>query len=389
MIITRIGELLTLEGDGLGLRHNVSLRIEAGRVAEIIEGECTGSDVLDAGGRLVTPGLIDPHTHLIFAGSRADEFDRRARGQSYAEIAAAGGGISSTVRATRAASDEELIGLALRRLDRFLQQGVVAVEAKSGYALSIDGELRLLRLLKEVARQHVVKVSATLLAHVPPPDMERNEFVDRFIAEAIPQAASEGLAEAVDVYCDAGAFTLEESERILRSAQRHGLGVRVHAEQFTYTGAAELGAQLAAWSVEHLEELSAAAPAALAASHTVCNLLPGAALTLGLPWPPARRLIEAGCRVALGTDCNPGSSLTESLPLMMSLACMQMKMSCQEVWRAVTVHAAHAISRDGGRLTVQQPANLAIWQVADHREVVQHYGSSLVEKVMIAGKWVL
>lgn len=387
MFITRIGQLLTMEGAALGLRSNVSLRVENGRVAEIIDGEVSRhGDAIDAGGQLVTPGLVDPHTHLIFAGSRADEFDRRARGQSYNEIAAAGGGILSTVRATRAASDEELIASTLARLDRFLRNGVVAVEAKSGYALSIEGELRLLRLLKRVAQQHVVKISPTLLAHVPPPDLPRQVFVDRFIAEAIPQAAQEKLAEAVDVYCDVGAFTLDETERILNAAKSLGLRLRVHAEQFTYTGAAELAAKLGAASVEHLEELSADGPALLARSQTVCNLLPGAALTLGLKWPNARALLDAGCLVALGTDCNPGSSLTESLPLMMSLACMQMKMSCEEAWRAATVNAARALGHDLGRVAVGASANLVIWRANDYREVIQHYGDSLVEAVIVDGQ---
>jgi imidazolonepropionase len=196
-----------------------------------------------------------------------------------------------------------------------------------------------------------------------------------------------GLAESLDVYCDAGAFTLDETRALLAAGRAARLRLRVHAEQFTHTGAAELGAEFGCASVEHLEQLAATAPALLARAGTVCTLLPGAALTLKLPWPDARRLLDAGCRVALGTDCNPGSSLTEALPLMMSLACMQMGMSCAEAWRGVTVEAAHALGRaDAGRLAVGDRGDLVVWDADDHRAVAQHYGASLVRTVVRAGK---
>ena len=403
LLVENIGELLTIPstardadagrpGARLGIVHDASVAVKAGRVvyagpARGLPDELRALPRVDAGGALCTPALVEPHAHPVFAGSRAREFDLRARGATYLEIQAAGGGIRSSVLATRAASDQELVDGTLARLDRFLANGVTVVESKSGYDLTIEGELRLLRVLAEVRRRHVVDLSPTLLAHVPPLDGDRAEFVRRFTDEAIPTAQREGLAEAVDVYCDTGAFTLDEARTILTAGQRAGLLLRAHAEQFTHTGVAELAAQLGARSVEHLEQLGESAPALLARAGTVCNLLPGAALTLRLPWPDARALLDAGCRVALGTDCNPGSSLTESLPLMMSLACMQLRMSCEEAWLGVTREAAHAVNRpDAGHLQPGARGDLIIWDASDHQEVVQHFGVPLVRTVFVAGQ---
>jgi imidazolonepropionase len=393
LLIEDIGELITngeREGDPLGLVHHAAVLILDGKVVFAgASGDLpqVGREVprLDARGALCTPGLIEPHAHPLFAGSRAHEFDLRAQGKTYLDIQRAGGGILATVRATRAATDEALIASTCGRLDRFLASGVTVVEAKTGYDLGVEGELRLLGLYRQVRARHPIDLSPTLLAHVPPPDCaDRAEHVRQFAA-ALPRAV--GLAEAFDVYCDAGAFTLDETRLLLSAARAAGLALRVHAEQFTHTGAAELAAELGARSVEHLEELSDTGVAALARSGTVCNLLPGAALTLKLKWPDARRLLAAGCRVALGTDCNPGSSLTESLPLMMSLACMQLGMSCAEAWRAVTVEAAHAVGRaDAGRLVAGARGDLVVWDAGDHREVAQHYGVPLARTVVVGGR---
>jgi imidazolonepropionase len=393
LLIDNIGELLTLEGEGLGLVRDAAVAVRDGVVAFAGPRRDLPAGIdaprIDAGGRLATPGLVEPHAHVVFAGSRAAELDLRARGATYQEIQAAGGGIASTVRATRAASDEFLIDGICARLDRFLRHGTTVVEAKSGYDLTIDGELRLLRLIAAARARHVVDLSPTLLAHLPPPPSEapdRAAFVRAFCERAIPEAARGGLAEAVDVYCDAGAFTLDEARAILEAGRAAGLGLRAHAEQFTHTGIADVAAALGARSVEHLEELGPETPARLAAAGTVANLLPGAALTLRLRWPDARRLLAAGCRVALGTDCNPGSSLTESQPLMMSLACTQMGMTAAEAWRAVTVDAARAVARpECGRLVPGARGDVVLWDTDDHRAVPQHLAGLLTHTVVVRG----
>ena len=398
LVVENIGELVTCAGAGpgdgaLGLLHHAAVAIRDGRV--VFAGPARdlpanlGGPRLDAGGRLVTPGLVDPHTHLLFAGSRAHEFDLRNQGRPYLEIQQAGGGILATVTATRAASDEALLQAAVARLDRFVGHGVTVVECKTGYDLTVEGELRLLRLYDALRRRHPIDLSPTLLAHVPPPGADaagRADFVRRLCDEAIPTAARDTGCEAVDVYCDAGAFTLDETRAILSAARRHRFALRAHAEQLTHTGAAALAAELGAASVEHLEQLAADAPPRLAAAGTVCNLLPGAALTLKLPWPDAGRLYAAGCTVALGTDCNPGSSLTESQPLMMSLACTQMGLSAAQAWLGVTRAAARALGRnDCGRLAPDSRGDLVVWDADDHRQIPQHLGASLTRTVVIRG----
>ncbi len=398
LLVTEIGELLRCDGadprDPLGVVRDAAVLIDdggrvafAGPRADLANDRVPpGTPRLSAAGALVSPGLVEPHAHPIFAGSRAGEFALRARGATYLEIQAAGGGILSTVRATRAAADAELVATTRARLDRFAAHGTTFVEAKSGYDLSIEGELRLLRLLRATGGA----IAPTLLAHVPPPPEldggDRATFVRRFCEEAIPRAAAERLAEAVDVYCDEGAFTLAEARTILEAARAHNLALRVHAEQFTHTGAADLAAELGARSVEHLERPGDGTPARLAAAGTVVNLLPGAALTLRLPWPDARRLLAAGCTVALGTDCNPGSSLTESQPLMMSLAVTQLGMTVEEAWLGVTRHAARAVGRaDRGHLGPGAVGDLVVWRSHDHRELVQHLGGAAPRAIVIGG----
>ncbi len=341
-----------------------------------------------AGGRLVSPGLIDPHTHLIWSGERSLEFDLRNLGTSYQEIQQRGGGILSTVTATAQASDEALIAGMQARLSRMLAQGVTLCEVKTGYGLRPQAELRLLRLIHEAAQGHAVAVSSTFLCHVPPPELgagERPGFIAALRA-ALYDAAMAGAA-AVDVYCDAGAFTLAETEALLTAGRAAGLRLRCHAEQFTYTGAAELAARLGAASVEHLEEIDDRGIAALAAAEVVANLLPGAALTLRLRWPDGRRLLRAGVRVALGTDCNPGSSYTESLPLMMTLGCTQMGLSAAEAWLGVTRHAGRALGvTDAGCLVSGARGDLVIWEAERYREVCQHFGVPLLHRVYRAGR---
>lgn len=336
---------------------------------------------------LVTPGLVDPHTHLVWAGDRSAEFEQRNLGATYQDIQHSGGGILSTVRATQQASDEALTAGLHARLRLALGHGVTTCEVKTGYGLLPPAELRLLRLIVAAAHAQPLTVSPTYLCHVPPPglsDAQRRLFLDDLLA-SIPLAAQAG-AHALDVYCDAGAFTLDETAALLTHARAHGLRRRCHAEQFTHTGSAALAAALGAHSVEHLELLTSHDIQCLAHSGTVANLLPGAALTLRLPWPDARRLIQAGVWVALGTDCNPGSSYTHSPALMMSLACTQMGLSSAEAWLAVTQHAARAVGDlQRGALVPGAPADLVLWDAQHHHQVSQQLGQPLVRQVFVAG----
>lgn len=379
------GQLLTMEGEGIGLREGGVLRMGLGKILPPEAEVARDAIRLDARGKVVAPGLIDPHAHPIFAGQREQEFDMRAKDKTYAEIAAAGGGIWSTVCATRAASDALLLRGLRRRLLTMRRHGVTTCESKSGYALSVEGELRLLRLLGEY--DGVLELIPTLLgAHAIPPDEDRNAYVDAIVNEMIPRAST---ATFCDVFCDEGAFTVEEARRLLLAARASGLGLRLHAGQFADIGAAELAAELRATSADHLEHVSASGIVALAHAGVVATLLPGAALTLGLPWPHAREMIEAGVTVALGTDCNPGTSMTEALPLMTTLAVTQMHMTCEEVWRAVTVNAARAVGRtDLGRLAPGTQADVVIFDFNDWRALPYHFGTPRALCVIKRGKLV-
>lgn len=401
LVIRKAAQVLVLDGAGVGLVERGAVACRGERIlgvcpdAELEQtfGVGAGTRVLDAAGGVVTPGLVDPHTHPVFAGQRCVEFGMKAQGKSYLEIHKAGGGILSTVRATREASFDELAAVLAANLSRLLSWGVTTCEGKSGYALETEGELRLLEVLRTVGDCHPVDVEPTLLgAHALPPEHadDRQGYVALVAEQMVPRAAREGLARYCDAYCEDGAFSADEVEQIFRAASAHGLGLRLHAEQFTHQGGAELAAQLGAVSADHLEAVSPAGVAAMARSSTVAVLLPGAALTCRCPWPPARALLDAGVAVALGTDLNPGSSMTASLPLMMSLACMQMQVSCEEAWRGVTVAAARSLGRDDiGRLAPGCIADLAIFDAPDYRYVPYHYGENHLRAVVKRGRVVL
>lgn len=345
---------------------------------------------LDARGGLITPGLVDPHTHVVFGGDRSGEFALRAAGATYQEIAEAGGGIRSTVQATREADDAELEAAATAHIALQIQRGVTTAEAKSGYDLTADGELRLLEVILRLGRTLPIDLSPTLLgAHVLPPEYSdhRNGYVDLVCETMIPSAARHRLADAVDVYCDPGAFTLEESRRILDTARIHGLARRIHAEQFENLESAGMAAGLGAVSADHLEAVSQSSMKAMAKAGTVAVLLPGAALTLDCPWPPADALLRAGVDLALGTDLNPGTSMTENLHLMMSLGCMKMGLTVDQAWTAVLTGAARAACRpEAGRLAVGGPADLVIFDCAHHAAVPYHLGGNHVRIVIKAGR---
>lgn len=403
-LLIRCGQLVTCApgarpragcGD-LGVVQPGVLGVADGRVAWVGTPEAAAGmharTEVDCPNACVVPGLVDAHTHPVYAGSRVGEFAMRARGASYMEIHQAGGGILSTVRSTRQASASDMLERATRILARMLAHGATTVEAKSGYGLDEETELRDLRVIREAARRVPLDVVPTFLgAHAVPPEYEgrRADYVDLVVEHMLPRVAAEGLAEACDVFCEDGAFSLEESERILRAALRHGFAVKAHAEEFAYLGGARMAASLGALSVDHLLSLPPSDFASLREAGTVAVLLPATTLFLGkTAYAPGRGLLDAGVPVAVATDFNAGSCLTESLPAALSLAVLQMKLTPEEAILAGTVNAAHALGRghDRGSLEPGRRADFLVLEVGDYREWLYHFGVNLVGEVWIAGR---
>ncbi len=351
-------------------------------------------ELLDAGGGTVIPGFVDAHTHLPFAGFREDEFDRRLAGESYAEIAAGGGGIVATVAATRAASFDELLALTLQRLDRQLLAGTTTTEAKSGYGLELEAELKQLRVLREAAHRHPVEIAATAMpAHEVPPEWRHDPdgYVELIVARIHPAIAAQKLAEGVDVFCERGVFSPHQTRRVLADVHRYGWRVHLHADELSDLGGGKLAAELAAASASHLLHVSPEGIAALAQAGVVAVLLPGASFFLRERYAPARELVEAGVPVALATDCNPGSSPTESMPAIMALACLGARLSSEEALVAATVNSAAALGRAAriGTLEVGKQADLVVLDAPSPRHLVYHYGVNLVRHVVKAGRVVV
>jgi imidazolonepropionase len=405
LVIKNAAELLTLspslkEGSGLGIIRNGAVAVEGGKIAWIgktdelsgaIPSERRGREI-DASGKVVMPGLIDSHTHLVFAGSREHEFEQRLRGLSYLEIAERGGGIVSTVEATRRASFEELFFLGKRRLDRMLSKGVTTVEAKSGYGLSLQDELKILRVTKALQDDHPIDIVPTFLgAHTVPKEFRENRrrYIDLVTEEMIPEVAREGLARFCDVFCEEKAFSLEESRKILETGKRYGLKPKIHADQLTPGKGAELAAEVHALSADHLEYVSQTGMARMAESGVTAVLLPGATFFLSMKkYPPAREMIRAGVPVALATDLNPGSSMTESLPLMMTMGSLFFRMLPGEVILATTLHAAKSIALENqiGTLDAGKQADLLVLDIPNYQYLPYHFGVDHVQTVIKKGK---
>jgi imidazolonepropionase len=349
------------------------------------------AQTFDVGGRWVTPGLVDCHTHLVFAGDRSGEFEQRLAGIAYADIARAGGGILSTVKATRAATEDQLVAMAAPRLEALMADGVTTVEIKSGYGLNLDAELKQLRAARALARQFAIRVTPTFLgAHAMPFDaLSREAYVAAIINDMIPAVAGEKLADAVDVFTETIAFTLAETEQVFAAAQRYGLKIKIHAEQLSCMGAAALAARMGALSADHIEYLDDAGVAAMAQHGTVGVLLPGAYYALReRRKPPVDALRRAGVPMAVATDLNPGSSPLASLRLAANMACVMFGLTIDEAWLGITRHAAQALGLGDtiGTLDAGKRCDLAIWNVERLAEVITWIGLQKLQCRVVGGE---
>lgn len=347
--------------------------------------------VVDAAGKVVLPGLVDPHTHVVFAGSREHELEMKIQGVPYLEILARGGGILDTVRSTRAASREELFRAGEKYLDEMLAQGTTTAEAKSGYGLTLDDELKTLEVARDLQEAHPVDLVPTFLgAHAIPEEYKENpdDFVELVISEMLPAVARSGLASFCDVFCEEGVFSVEQTRRILSEAKSLGFELKIHADEMVPLGGAELAAELGATSADHLMVISDHGIEMLAASDTVAVLLPATTFcVMGERYAPARKMIEKGVAVALSSDFNPGSSPVNSLQIVMGIACRQLKMTPAEVVSAVTINAAHAIgcASSVGSIEVGKKADLVVFDAKDYRYLMYRFGTNLVDRVIKSG----
>ena len=405
LAVLHASQLVTLAGpqqprvgsdmSDLAIIHDGGMLITDGKIdivgsSDRIEKNASSAEIIDAGGRVVLPGFVDAHTHLVFAGNRLDDFERRARGETYEQIAKAGGGIWSTVEKTRAASGDELFAQAQKHTEWFLRCGTTTVEAKSGYGLTVEDELKILRVMSRLNEETPLEIVPTFLgAHAVPREMDADEYIELVIDEMLPRIVTEKLAEFCDVFCERGYFDVKKSRRILTAARELGLRLRIHADQLTSSGGAKLAAELEATTADHLEKTDEQGIAAMKSVGVQPVLLPGSVYVLGsTDYPRAREMIEAGLAVVIATDFNPGSSPTASMPMILSLACTQMKMSPPEAITAATINAAYSLNRGDriGSLERGKLGNFSVFDCEDYRELAYWFGTPQTHSVYVKGK---
>jgi imidazolonepropionase len=400
LLITGISQLVTAEGarakhgcemSALKVVRDAAFAVSEGRIAWVgsaRDWDGQAERIVDVGGSAVLPGLIDPHTHAVWAGDRMADFDARTSGATYEEILKAGGGIRSTVRATVAASREELVGLAKPRLETLMRSGATTIEVKSGYGFTPAAEIAILEAIQTVAKDVPSRVLATLLIHIPPVDVaDRQDYVDEACGELIPEVSRRGLATAVDVFVEREAWHVDEAEAMLECAKRNGLAVKLHSDQFRSIGGVELGVRFGALSIDHLEAAGAREIACVAKSQTVATILPGVSLHLGIASAPGRKLIDAGASVAVGTDLNPGSSPLFSIAAALGLAVRMNGLTVDEAVVAGTVNAACALGlADRGRLEVGCVADFIVLESNDWRDLIYQMGANPVREVWVGGR---
>ena len=414
IFIRKASQLITLKGSSnapltgekmgeLHIIENGSVWIENGKImavgtdeelAQQYKDRMDETDIIDASGKTVTPGFIDPHTHLVYAGSRENEFNMRLNGATYMEIMNAGGGIHATTRATREADEETLFNESKHRLDQFLKHGVTTIEAKSGYGLSLEHELKQLQVAKKLNEAHPIDIVSTFMgAHAVPSEYKErpDDFVRLVVEEMIPKVSELKLAEFNDVFCERGVFTPGQARIILEAGKENGLIPKIHADEIEPYKGAELAAEIGAISADHLLRASDEGIEMMAAKGVIAVLLPGTAFFLMAEAANGRKMIDRGVPVALSTDCNPGSSPTVSLPFIMNLGCIHMGMTPAEVVTAVTINAAHAINRgkEIGSIEIGKQADISIFNVPNYMQLVYYYGMNHTDTVIKKGKVVV
>jgi len=388
-----MSELGVVDGGALFVKGSRIVRVGTrNEIESLVDENCK---LVDAGGRVVLPGLVDAHTHPVFAGTRVDEFEERSKGATYQEIAARGGGIQSTVNKTRAATLEQLVNAGKRYANWFLRGGTTTVEAKSGYGLSLEDELKILKAIRRLDQETSLRYIPTFLgAHSIPTEYKsrRDEYISLIIDEMLPRVAGEKLAEFCDVFCEDKVFTNDESWKILSTARCHGLGLRMHADQLSLSGGAKLAAELGTVTADHLEHTDAEGVAALQSARVQPILLPGSVYALGSTrYPAARAMIDAGLAAIIATDFNPGSSPTPSMTMVLSLAVTHMKMTPAEAVTAATINPAYSLRRGDqiGSLEAGKIADLAIYDCDDYRELTYFFGIEHAHQVYASGSLIM